>query len=348
MTRYFVLVLLAITIAVGLIAIDANAQNSAVEAHVAAGKAAMNPKSASPQPWEVYDYLYNMQCTPPKPGAGNAEGGNNESQSIPRPHDQWYVEPAKVFDNLYYLGTNIDDIWAINTSAGIILIDTNFDWDVKELVVDGLKKFGLDAANIKYVVITHAHSDHYWGATTLKSLYPSIRLMMSEADWGVVARDKSPAKLKPQKDMVITDGQKLTLGDTTITMYITPGHTPGTVSLIIPLKDGNQRHVGGMWGGMTLGNDRNGVKYFADMPTLLKTYVASIKRFKQIEDQAGVDTLLSIHARHDKTIAKIDALRKRKPGEPHPFVSKDLLDRYATLITECVQAQQVWRAGSAN
>src|SRR5438309_1178637 len=171
MRSYFVLKLLALSAAIGLIASDANAQNSGVEAHVATGKAAMNPKSASPQPWEVYDYLYNMQCTPPKPGAGNAEGGNNES----------------------------------------------------------------------------------------------------------------PAKLKPQKDMIIKDGQKLTLGDTTITMYITPGHTPGTVSLIIPLRDGSERHVGGMWGGMTLGNDRNGVKYFADMPTLLKTYVASLKRFKQIE-----------------------------------------------------------------
>lgn len=347
MIRYLVLILLAVSVAIGSIASDASAQKTSVDAHVAAGKAAMNPKSASSQPWEVYDYLYNMQCTQPKPGAGNAEGGN-ETQSIPRPHDQWYVEPARVFDNLYYLGTNIDDIWAINTSAGIILVDTNFDWDVKELVVDGLKKFGLDAANIKYVILTHAHSDHYWGATTLKALYPSIRIMMSEADWDVVARDKSPVKLKPQKDMVIKDGQKLTLGDTTITMYITPGHTPGTVSMIIPLKDGNQRHVGGMWGGMTLGNDRNGVKYFADMPTLLKTYVASLKRFKQIEDQAGVDTLLSIHARHDKTIAKIEALRKRKPGEPHPFVGKDLVDRYATLISECVQAQQIWRAPSSN
>ena len=87
---------------------------------------------------------------------------------------------------------------------------------------------------------------------------------------------------------------------------------------------------------------------FRRYATLLKTYVAWLKRFKQIEDQAGVDTLLSIHARHDKTIAKIEALRKRKPGEPHPFVSKDLVDRYATLISECVQAQQVWRAASSN
>ena len=45
------------------------------------------------------------------------------------------------------------------------------------------------------------------------------------------------------------DGQKLTLGDTTITMYSTPTSTPGNLSLIFPLKDGNQRHIGGMWGG---------------------------------------------------------------------------------------------------
>jgi metallo-beta-lactamase class B len=44
--------------------------------------------------------------------------------------------------------------------------------------------------------------------------------------------------------MVATDGQKLTLGDTTVTMYFTPGHTPGTISMLIPLKDGNQRHHG--------------------------------------------------------------------------------------------------------
>src|SRR6476660_1406137 len=99
MRHYLVLMFLAVSVALGSIASEASAQNTSVDAHVAAGKAAMNPKSASPQPWEVYDYLYNMQCTQPKPGAGNAEGGN-ETQSIPRPHDQWYVEPARVFDNL--------------------------------------------------------------------------------------------------------------------------------------------------------------------------------------------------------------------------------------------------------
>ena len=99
---------------------------------------------------------------------------------------------------------------------------------------------------------------------------------------------------------------------------------------------------------MTLSVNRNGVEYFPDWPTLPKTYLASLKRFKGIEDKAGVDTIISIHARHDKTIEKIAALQARKPGDPNPFVSKDDLNRYVTLISECVQAQQIWRASSSN
>ena len=49
--------------------------------------------------------------------------------------------------------------------------------------------------------------------------------------------------------MVVTDGQKLTLGDTTLTLYLTPGHTEGTISTIVPVRDGGQRHVAAAWGG---------------------------------------------------------------------------------------------------
>ena len=54
---------------------------------------------------------------------------------------------------------------------------------------------------------------------------------MSAADWDVIDR---LGGTKPTRDMVATDGQKLTLGDTTVTLYITPGHTPGTLSVLIP------------------------------------------------------------------------------------------------------------------
>ena len=53
----------------------------------------------------------------------------------------------------------------------------------------------------------------------------------------------------PKRDIVATDGQKLTLGDTTLTLYLTPGHTPGTISTLVPVKDGGRPHLAAAWGG---------------------------------------------------------------------------------------------------
>ena len=343
MKRFVAAIFCNVLFLIGWGSIRANAQGTA-EAHVAAAKAIADsvPKNARNE--LDYPYILTTICSEPKPTttAQEAQAAQRPANTAARPHDEWYVDPVKVFDNLYYLGTNIDSIWAITTSAGIILIDSNYQWDVEELVVGGLKKFGLDPANIKYLVITHAHSDHYWGAKYIQDHFHP-RVLMSEADWNVVAKDNAPADIKPTKDMVITDGQKLTLGDTTITLYITPGHTPGTVSLIIPLKDGNQKHVGGIYGGFTLGIARSGVQYFPDWPTGLKTYLASVRRVKDYEAKAGVDTMITIHSRIDKMMDKLAALKMRKPGEPHPFVNKELHQRFLNLLDECVSAQLAWR-----
>ena len=40
--------------------------------------------------------------------------------------DTWFAEPARVFDNLYFVGSKIHSSWALTTSEGIILIDTLF------------------------------------------------------------------------------------------------------------------------------------------------------------------------------------------------------------------------------
>ena len=139
----------------------------------------------------------------------------------------------KVFDNLYFLGQTEYSAWAVTTSAGIILIDAIFDYSVEDEVVGGLKKLGLDPATIKYVVVSHGHGDHSGGAKYLQDRF-NARVILSAADWDLL--DKS-TQTKPRRDMVATDGQKLTLGDTTLTLYHTPGHTLGTLSTLIPVKD---------------------------------------------------------------------------------------------------------------
>jgi metallo-beta-lactamase class B len=61
--------------------------------------------------------------------------------------------------------------------------------------------------------------------------------------------DESNPDWKPRRDIEVADGQELTLGDTTLEMYLTPGHTYGTLSTLIPLRDGTARHVAALWGG---------------------------------------------------------------------------------------------------
>jgi metallo-beta-lactamase class B len=350
MKRFWAFVVCTVLVA-GWIAMDAKGQATVAQAHVAAAKAVVSPKTANPQPWHVFDSVFNQVCAEPKRGAQPPAVGSNvpleafeAAKLIPTPREKWYAPPAKVFDNLYYIGTKTESTWALITSAGIILLNTNFDWVTPDLL-DELRTFGLDRAFIKYVVVVRSHSDQSWGINALKNLVPTARVIMSESDWDFLAKDNSPAKVKPMKDMVATDRQQLTLGDTTVTFYSTPGPSAGNLSVIFPVKDGNQRHVAGMIGGTTMNLVQGGIQIFPDTPTMIQTYVASAKRFKDIQDKAGVDTIISIHAALDQMFEKVDALKSRKPGDPHPFVSKDDVDRFSKIVTECAEAKLAWATG---
>lgn len=340
--------LLAAAIFAAWTAPGARAQQSSADAHVATAKAAVSPSNGSTEPWHSFERSFRQQCAKPRANAEPQPVGPNvplekgeAAKLVPTPYEKWYTPPIKVFDNLYYIGTKTESTWALTTSQGIILLDTNFDWVTAPLLQE-LRMVGLDPADIKYAVVPHAHSDQAWGINVLRELVPSAHVIMSEADWNTLANDNTPARLKPMKDMVATDGEKLTLGDTTITLYITPGSSPGTMSVIMPLKDGNQMHMGSLIGGTTTNVVRGGLQYFPDAATELKTYAASNARFKQIEDQAGVDTIVSIHAALDDMFAKADALKSRAPGQPNPFVSKDDVDRFSTILSECALAKVAW------
>ena len=202
---------------------------------------------------------------------------NDRSAIVPR--KEWFTFPVEIFDNLHFIGTKTAGVWAVSSSEGIIIIDANFHYSSKELVL-GLLNFGLDPNDIKYIIVTHAHDDRYWGAKALQDTYPKARVAMSAADWDIVAKDNSPAQFKPRKDMVITDGQKITLGEVTVTLYITPGHTPGTLSMIIgPLTNKKSvasddgRHVAAIWGGTDPSIGRQGVQYYQDGQTMMRTHI---------------------------------------------------------------------------
>ncbi len=343
-------VLVCVALLVASMATGAAAQAPAASAHVAAAKAVISPKIANPKPWQNFDAMFRLICTQPRPGAREPAVGPGESDELaktkPTPRDQWYVPPARVFDNLYFIGTKTESTWALTTSQGIILLLTNFDWVMPDLLGE-LKTFNLNPADIKYVVVLRSHSDQAWGINPVKKIVPTARVVMAAGEWDLLAKDNTPAYLKPTRDIVAGDGYKVTLGDTTVTLYDTPTSTGTNQSAIIsPLKDGNQRHVGGMIGGDFMRIVQEGILLFPDRKTMAQTYVASSKRFKDLSEKAGVDTIVHTHADYDGTFEKIEALRARKPGEPHPFVSKDDVERFNIMHIECGAAQFAWASGS--
>jgi metallo-beta-lactamase class B len=296
------------------------------DAHFAAAKAAAG---------EDFQNLYEFQCNGPGPGGqraaagaargGGRAGGPGRAAGPPDP-STWHVEPVKVFDNLYFFGQSEYSVWAITTSQGIIVLDTIFDYSVEDEVVNGMKKLGLDPANIKYAVVSHAHPDHDGGARFLQEHY-GTRVIMSPADWDVL--DKTNGT-KPKRDLEATDGQKLTLGDTTVTLYITPGHTPGTISSVFTVKDNGTPHVAALWGGVGLNTDKE----------LVQTYIRSAQRFSDIVKQSGADIILTNHTDWDRSKINLPMLAKRAPGSPNPYIvgnAKAL--NFMKVAQECATAR---------
>ena len=297
-----------------------SAKAAQVEQHVAAARAAAGAEHAG---------MVDRLCPAPAPAAARpatpAAGGRPAGDP---PRDSWHAEPAKVFDNLYFVGMTEFSAWAIPTSAGIIVIDPLFDYSVEDEVVGGLTKLGMKPADIKYVLISHGHLDHAGGAKLLQERF-GARLLMSAADWDMLERDNP--RWKPRRDLDITDGQKLTLGDTTLTMYLTPGHTPGTVSTLIPVRDGGTQHLATLWGGTLFNFGPDAVRF--------SSYAASAARMRDVATEAGADVLLSNHTDYDGTKTKLPALARRTAGAPHPYVVGTASVRaYLTVANECAQA----------
>lgn len=251
---------------------------------------------------------------------------------------EWYAEPVKVFDDLYFLGQTAFSVWALRTPEGIILVDAIFDYSVEAEVIDGLRKLGIDPAEIRYVIISHAHGDHSGGAAFLQKL--GAKVVMSEADWQLY--ESSNAADKAKRDIVATDGYAITLGGVTVKTYLTPGHTHGTISTLLPVHDNGTPHVAAIWGG-TLFNFRDAPDDPRDLR--LRDYAQSSVHFQAMTAIAGADILLSNHTAYDGSTVKLPQLAQRKAGSPHPYViGQDAVTRYLKVAESCAIAARIAEA----
>lgn len=311
----------------------AQVDDGAVSAHVEAARRAAG---------EDHAFIFGRLCEGPIAAVKAQPPVGEVPAALPTtdPAREWYTEPVQVFDDLYFLGQTAFSVWALRTPEGLILVDAIFDYSVEAEVVDGLRKLGMDPADIRYVIISHAHGDHSGGAAILQRL--GARIVMSEVDWNLY--ENSNVADKAKRDVVATDGMEIRLGDASVRVYLTPGHTHGTLSTLLPVHDGANQHVAALWGG-TLFNFRDAPEDPRDLR--LRDYAESAASFREIATAAGADILLSNHTAYDGSTVKIPLLPQRQPGSAHPYViGQDVVTRYFTVAEECALAARIAEASA--
>jgi metallo-beta-lactamase class B len=245
------------------------------------------------------------------------------------------LTPMKIFDNVYILGSISTTIYAFNTSEGLVLIDAGYPNQADTVLLPQLKKLGLDESKIKYVFLGHGHVDHYGASKYLQDKY-GTHIVLSDADWDLVDPPASSGKKArddaPKRDIVIKDGQTMTIGDFHIAALLLPGHTPGTLGYIFPVKDGKKTYTAGMFGGNVL------------LPRIaysLDEYVKSLEKWEAAAKKYKIDVQLQNHPHMLGITEKLDKLQSRKPGEVNPFVVPTATyARYFQVIEECTLAQK--------
>ncbi len=271
-------------------------------------------------------------CTSPPPPRVTRELVLSRPWSMPPAY-----APAKVFDDLFFVGSRGVAAWVIRTPAGLVLIDTlNNAQEAQAFIEPGLRQLGLDPAQIKLVIITHGHGDHTGGLGYLVEKYRP-HVVMSRVDWDMTrdpaTRIDAPGWSDfPRPDRLVAGRETIRFGGVRFDLRVTPGHTPGTLSLIFPVTQGGKPHHVVLWGGTGFN--------FGDEIARYQIYARSAEAMRRKVVRRKIDVFISNHPPRDGADAKIAALRAGPPGAPNPFVLTParVANGFVTL-RECALAQ---------
>jgi metallo-beta-lactamase class B len=321
--------------ALGLLALatlltPANAQSpesvpDTIEGHLAAGKNLAGGRDNTP---DFYG-LVTAICVAPQRGAPAPDAAAPREDSNRKAA---YMAPKKAFDDVYWMGTEGVSAWLLTSSEGYILYDTANVHDAEDVLIGGMKKLSLDPAKVKYVIVSHGHRGESGGAYLFQSRYGAH---IVTADWDLIEGSVYGYPTgKPKRDVVATDGMKITLGDRTVTLYLTPGHTPGTISGIFQVHD-HGKPLTVVYSGGTEFNFPNDVAHFDQ-------HLASERKLAALAAKAGATIIINNQSQFNGAADKLRLLADRQAGERHPLdVGTEAVARYFRIEDECAQAQRL-------
>lgn len=93
--------------------------------------------------------------------------------------------------------------------------------------------------NIKYIILTHGHSDHICGVNEHKAEFPDAKIVAYKDEEAMLENpnlNQSPGFGVPystKADILVSDGDELKIGDVTLKFIHTPGHTEGGMCIYV-------------------------------------------------------------------------------------------------------------------
>lgn len=160
--------------------------------------------------------------------------GSDEDQTTAFP-------PHKVIGNVFYVGTRTLSAFLITTSQGHVLINSTYERNVRT-IEKSVNSLGFKFTDIRILLGTHAHGDHQEGDALLKEL-TGAQVMVMQEDVAPLRAITPGGKAHPI-DRVLHDGDKVTIGGTTLVAHLTAGHTPGATTWTMEaLEDGKSFNV---------------------------------------------------------------------------------------------------------
>lgn len=222
-----------------------------------------------------------------------------------------YIEPFRMFDNVYYVGDRWVSSYVVTTGEGLVLIDT-LEPGFGSWIPANIRKLGLNPENIRHILVTHGHSDHVGNGDYLQRLFGS-RVWMTGADYQLARQlgGKSRGEkvfAAPAKVETVTDQQTLEVGNTRFIFYLTPGHTRGCMSIEFQVLDKGMPYRAFVVGG-------HGVNFTG--VDSAEQYVASVARIRTLSSRSPV---VSVNIANHPNRNQLFTRYARRNDSDNPFI----------------------------
>ncbi len=244
--------------------------------------------------------------------------------------------PHRVMDNVYYVGTTMLSSYLITTPEGHILMNSNYEasWPV---IKAGIEELGFDIKDIKILISGHAHPDHIEGDALVKEM-TGAEVVVGRLEVPAVQAFKHPAAKVLPIDRIVDDGDTVTLGGTTLTAHVLPGHTKGCLAWSMDLEE-----MGKTYHALVECSLNGGFLQYIDnkeYPEIVDDMRSSYKKARELP----VEVFLSSHTIFYGLDAKYAKLMERKAGDPNPFVDPEgyqaHVDEFEKVFEDTLAKQQ--------